>query len=158
MYPASADAQATEAALRMFTDFKFVAPTVLTARAASKVTDLYMYRFSRVSHRSRSTVGGAGHGVEIPYVYDKIPADTSQYEDVDHTISRAIAGAWVQFAKTGNPNGPGLPEWPAYRSPEYRLLDYGDEIAIRSNADSPNIDFFQRVFETMRGKQTSPRH
>jgi hypothetical protein len=37
------------------------------------------------------------------------------------------------------------------------LLEYGNEITIRSNADSPNIDFFQRVFETMRRKSASAR-
>jgi carboxylesterase type B len=83
-------------------------------------------------------------------VFDHITADKSQFEDVDRTVSRAMAGAWVQFAKTGNPNGPALPEWPAYTAPEYRLLDYGDEITVGSNAKSNQVDFFQSVFETMR--------
>ena len=52
---------------------------------------------------------------------------------------------------------PSLPEWPAYAAPEYRLLEYGNEITIRSNANSPSIDFFQRVFEKMRLKPVSPR-
>jgi hypothetical protein len=126
---------------------------VLTARAASKVAEVYMYRFSRVSPANQSAFGGAGHGTEIPYVFDHIPADESQSEAIDRAVSRAMAGAWVQFAKTGNPNGATLPRWPAYRSPEYKLLDYGDEISVQSNANSPNVDFFQRVFEGMRGKQ-----
>ncbi len=66
-----------------------------------------------------------------------------------------MAGAWVQFAKTGNPNGAALPQWPAYTAPDYRLLEYGDEITIRSNAGSPSIDFFQQVFETLRRKSVS---
>ena len=151
-YPAPEDANVPVAVLRMFSDYRFVTPTVLAARAASKTTAVYMYRFSRVSPLSQSLGGGAAHGVEVPYAWDHITADASQYEEVDRTLSRAIAGAWVQFAKTGNPNGASLPQWPAYAAPEYRLLEYGDEIAIRSNADSPNIDFFRRVFETMRRK------
>jgi carboxylesterase type B len=156
-YPAAADAPAADAVLRMFSDFRFITPTVLTGRAASKVTPVYMYRFSRVSPLNRSTFGGAGHGTEIPYVFDHITADESQNEEIDHTVSRAMAGAWVRFAKTGNPNGASLPQWPAYTAPEYRLLEYGNDIAIRSNADSPNIDFFQQVLETMRRNQASPR-
>ena len=66
--------------------------------------------------------------------------------------SRAMAGAWVQFAKTGNPNGASLPQWPAYAAPEYRVLEYGNVITIRSNADRPSVDFFQQVFQTMRRK------
>ena len=75
MYPAAADSQASDAVLRMFTDFRFVTPTVLTARAASKPTNVYMYRFSRVSPLARSTGGGAAHGMEIPYVFGHITAD-----------------------------------------------------------------------------------
>ncbi|MEO8622164.1 MAG: carboxylesterase family protein [bacterium] len=156
-YPAADDAHAAGAVLRMFTDFRFVAPTALTGRAASKVTDVYMYRFSRVSPLNQSTFGGAGHGAEIAYVFGHITADESQYEEVDRTLSRAMAGAWVQFAKTGNPNGASLPQWPAYKAPEYRLLEYGNEISVRSNAGSSNIDFFQQVFEAMRRRSVSPR-
>jgi carboxylesterase type B len=85
-YPADTDAQAAEAVLHMFSDFRFVIPTVLTARAASKVTDVYMYRFSRVSPVNRTTWGGAGHGTEIPYVFGHVCADESQYEDPTPTI------------------------------------------------------------------------
>jgi para-nitrobenzyl esterase len=155
MYPAAEDAQAAEAVLRMFSDFRFVTPTVLTARAASKVTDVYMYRFSRVSPLNQSTFGGGGHTTEVPYVFGHLTADESQNEEIDRTVSRAMAGAWVQFAKTGKPNGAGLPQWPAYRAPDYRLLDYGDEITVRSNARSPQVDFFQHVFETMREKEAT---
>jgi para-nitrobenzyl esterase len=67
-----------------------------------------------------------------------------------------MADAWVQFAKTGNPNSTALPKWPAYRSPDYRLLDFGDRTTVRSNADSPHVDFFRRAFETMRGQSSKP--
>ena len=158
MYPAADDASAAAVVLRLFSDFRFITPTVLTARAASKVTDVYMYRFTRVSPLNRSTFGGAGHGTEIPYVFGHIPADESQYEEIDRTLSRAMAGAWVEFAKTGKPNGASLPEWPAYSAPDYRLLlEYGSEITIRSNADRAGVDFFQQIIETMRRTPASPR-
>lgn len=151
-YPAETDAQATEAVLHMFSDYRFVTPTVLTARAASKVTGVYMYRFSRVSPLNQSTWRGAAHGTEIPYVFDHVAGDGSQYEAVDQTLSNAMLGAWVQFAKTGNPNGASLPKWPAYAAPKYEVLEYGNEIAVGSNADNAAVDFFQRAFESMRAK------
>jgi len=156
-YRAVEDPQAAEAVLRMFSDFRFITPTMLTARAASKVTNVYVYRFSRVSPLNRSAFGGAGHGTEIPYVFGHVTTDESQYEAIDRTVSLAMTGAWVQFAKTGTPNGASLPHWPAYTAPDYRLLEYGSEITIRSTAESPNVDFFEQVFETMRRKQASPR-
>ena len=48
-----------------------------------------------------------------------------------------MAGAWVQFAKTGNPNGGRLPQWPTYESPDYRVMAFGDEVGVGSNATTP---------------------
>jgi para-nitrobenzyl esterase len=134
------------------TESRFVAPAALTARAASKVSDVYMYRFSRVAPSSRSAWGGAAHTTEVSYVFDNTSGDASQYEDIDRTVSRAMADAWVRFATTGNPNGGELPAWPPHRSPDYRLMDFGDAATVRSNARSPEIEFFQQAFETMRRK------
>ena len=151
-YPAATDAQVSVAAPLLDGESRLVAPTVLTARAASKVSDVYMYRFSRVAPSSRSAWGGAAHTSEVPYVFDNTSGDASQFEEIDRTVSGAMAAAWVRFAKTGNPNGGGLPQWPAYRSPDYRLLDFGDAVTVQSNAHSPAIELFQRAFETMRRK------
>lgn len=155
-YPATTNAEAAAAALRLFADHELVAPTVLAARAASTVGAVYAYRLTRVSPLSRSRWGGASHGAEIPYVFAHITTDTTQFEARDQSLSQAMAGAWVQFAKTGNPNRAGLPQWPAYHSPEYRAMEYGDEISIRSDADDPHVEFFRRVFETMRGSGLQP--
>ena len=154
-YPAATDAQASVAAPRLFGESRLVALTVLAARAAAKVNDVYMYQLSRVSPASRAAWGGAAHTTEVPYVFDNT-GDPSQFDEIDRTVSRAMADAWVQFAKTGNPNGGGLPQWPAYRSPDYRLLDFGDTATVRSNAQSPHIEFFHRVFDAMRTQRSMP--
>ncbi len=154
-YPAATDAEVSIAGPRMNGDFQIIAPSILTARAASNIADVYMYQFSRVAPSTRSTWGGAAHTTEVPYVFDNLTDDASGFEEADRIVSRAMADAWVQFAKTGNPNGGGLPQWPAYRSPDYRLLDFGDAVTVGSNARSPQIEFFQRAFETMRMKPST---
>ena len=156
-YPAATDADVALVAPRLETESRFVATAALTARAVSKVSDVYMYRFSRVGPFSRSVWGGAAHTSEVAYVFDNTSGEAKQFEEIDRTVSRAMADAWVRFAKTGNPNGGGLPQWPAYRSPDYRLLDFGDAVTERSHARSPEIDFFQRVLETMRSKPSVPK-
>jgi para-nitrobenzyl esterase len=148
-YPARNDNDVRSAVLRMFSEFRYVAPTVVAGRALSERGTVYMYRFSRVAPVTRSRWGGAAHTAEIPYVFDHTD-DAAEFESVDRAIAAAMAGAWVQFAKTGNPNGADLPRWPAYRSPGYELLEYGDETAVRSNASSPEADFFGKAIEDMR--------
>src|SRR5262245_39461351 len=128
-YPAT-DADVAVVAAVLETESRFVATAALTARAASKLSDVYMYRFLRVAPSSRSAWGGAAHTSEVPYVFDNTSANASQFDEIDRTVSRAMADAWVQFAKTGNPNGGGLPQWPSYRSPDYRVLDFGDTVTV----------------------------
>jgi para-nitrobenzyl esterase len=104
-YPATTDAQVAVAGPLMNGDFQIIGPSILTARAASKAADVYMYQFSRVAPSTRSTWGGAAHTTEVRYVFDNTAAESSQFEEIDRTVSRAMADAWVQFARTGNPNG-----------------------------------------------------
>ena len=58
-YPATTDAEVTVAAPLLEGESRLVAPSVITARAVSKVSEVYMYRFSRVAPSSRSAWGGA---------------------------------------------------------------------------------------------------
>ena len=152
-YPAATDADVPFVAPLLDGESRLIAPTVLTARAASRVSEVYMYRFSRVAPSSRAAWGGAAHTSEVAYVFDNTTGDASQFDEIDRTVSRGMADAWVQFAKTGNPNTAAPPRWPVYRTPDYRLLDFGDQVTVRSNADSPHVDFFGRVFNTMRGNK-----
>ena len=63
---------------------------------------------------------GAVHSAEIQYTMGNLDLDTRYaWEPADHEVSKTMQAYFVNFIKTGNPNGPGLPDWPAYR-PETR--------------------------------------
>lgn len=60
---------------------------------------------------------GAAHSAEIQYAMGNLDLDKRYtWEPADHEVSKIIQGYFVNFIKTGNPNGAGLPEWPAYTS------------------------------------------
>lgn len=59
---------------------------------------------------------GAGHSAEIQYAMGNLDLDTRYaWEPADHEVSKTMQAYFVNFVKTGDPNGPGLPDWPAYR-------------------------------------------
>ena len=50
------------------------------------------------------------------YVFDNLHAFPWLIDDADRALARLASSYWINFVKTGDPNGPGLPRWPSYRS------------------------------------------
>ena len=66
---------------------------------------------------------GASHGSEIAYAMGNLDLDKRYpWEPADYEVSKVMQGYWVNFIKTGNPNGSGLPNWPAYRAGDYQRM------------------------------------
>lgn len=106
--------------LMMIEPARFVAKTIADAGLPS-----YEYRFSYVAESIRNKVPGALHATEIPFVFDtvknKYGADLT---DADEKAAQAMHAYWVNFAKTGDPNGMGLPNWPKYSASTDQLMDF----------------------------------
>lgn len=123
-YPAGSDTQALRSARDLFSDTIFGWPTWTWARLQSSTggTKVFLYYFARVAPRAdgrAAGTGGALHGSEIAYVFQK-PAPS--WTAADRALSDTISSYWVNFARAGDPNGPGLQAWPAYRANARLLL------------------------------------
>jgi para-nitrobenzyl esterase len=60
---------------------------------------------------------GAVHSAEIQYAMGNLDLDRRYvWEPADYDVSKTMQAYFVNFIKTGNPGGPGLPSWPAYRA------------------------------------------
>ncbi len=77
----------------------------------------YLYYFDQHPERapgSPEADHGAPHGVDVPYVFENLEAMGRPATDSDRRISEAMATYWTNFAKRGDPNGGGMPSWPAF--------------------------------------------
>jgi para-nitrobenzyl esterase len=59
---------------------------------------------------------GAFHAGELLYVFDNLHAYPWLIEDADRALAELASSYWVNFIVNGDPNGPGQPNWPSYRS------------------------------------------
>lgn len=71
-------------------------------------------------------VAGVPHGAELPYVFQKLELTPQPWTEADHRISDAMATYWTNFAKTGSPNGTGLPSWPVFTAKEQQRMVFKD--------------------------------
>lgn len=73
---------------------------------------VYRYEFDREPPGANR---GAYHSAEIEYVFGNLASKKLPFTPDDYKLSEYMQGYWTNFAKTGNPNGPGLPGWPEYK-------------------------------------------
>lgn len=104
---------------------------------------IYSYFFSYLPEARRGRQPGVAHQDDIAFVLQTIDTekDLDPPTERDWEKSELISAYWVQFAKTGNPNRDGLPEWPAFNPDAAPILEIGDETNVRENFMSDRLAF-----------------
>lgn len=92
---------------------------------------VYMYLFS---WRTPVWGGklGSPHGIEIPFVFENLGEAKDRIgtgADL-RSVADNLSGAWVAFARTGNPNHSGIPRWPAYTSRDRATMIFADHCKV----------------------------
>ena len=119
LYPSGTPEQAARSGAELAAD-RFIAFGTwawLEAQAKAGHQPVYRYRFERAPPTDffGKKERGAYHSADILYVFGSFDAQPQvPWETADHTASERTQAYWTNFARTGNPNGPGLPSWPAY--------------------------------------------
>ncbi len=141
------------------TDWVWGEPARMTAMAfLSKKAPAYMYQFGYVSpaNQQRSPFG-AGHGSEVSFVFNTLDAPRfgppSKPTEAEYELAQKMNLYWINFAKTGNPNGNGLPNWPAYNKQNQDMLDVELDGKIISKSD-PRKTRFDVIEKAMKKRGT----
>jgi para-nitrobenzyl esterase len=130
-FPAASTEEVPAAYSRMFTIMSFAAGALHAAdTTAANNSTVYMYKFTRVPDTVLK-VFGSFHGLEIIYLFGIFNIGTIPIPDTpaDSSLSQDIMRYWSNFARTGNPNGPGLPDWPAYSADRGQYIELGENTA-----------------------------
>jgi para-nitrobenzyl esterase len=140
------------------TNWAWGEPARLTARSfVASDSPTYMYLFSYVPEAMRDRMRfGAGHGSEIPFVFNNLNTrwGNTQVTDEEKKIAKVLNSYWVNFAKTGNPNGEGLPEWPGYNIQNEQILEieYKGGIVGKPDPRKERLDVINKGLENFRAR------
>jgi len=156
-YPHATDEEAKQARLDLERDLRFGWDMWAWARlqATTGHSRVYYYSFR---HKPPFPVGsvyagwGASHFAELWYVFDHLNQAPWRWTNDDRHLAEQLSGYWTNFAKSGNPNGPGLPAWPAFANADGRVLSLGDPIVVGGVANISGLNILDAVYTSVRGK------
>ena len=123
----SGDKEFAEIQTKFNTDWVWGEPARMTARTfVASGEPAYVFQFGYVSPAMRERARyGAGHGSEVSFVFGNLHARWGATETTsqEENLAQILNTYWANFAKTGNPNGEGLPLWPLYTRQQEQILD-----------------------------------
>lgn len=83
--------------------------------ALTNTSNSYVYQFSYVpTDKPGFPNYGAFHTSEVPFALHTLSKWNRPWKNTDYAVEKAMSAYWINFVKTGNPNGSGLPEWKKY--------------------------------------------
>lgn len=130
-------------------DYAMIQPMRRMAeRQSARNANVYLYRFQWKVPADYLPKGvpdlGAVHALDLPFVFGTldlgwVPGGSRLEQakrDVDARLSAQMMSAWTNFARTGNPNGPNVPQWPRYETSHRKTMVWSEHSKTESDPES----------------------
>jgi para-nitrobenzyl esterase len=155
-YPHATDAEARQARVDFERDLRFGWDDWAWARLESMHgrNAVYYYRFAHSPPFPAGTVydgWGASHFSELWYTFDHLGQERWAWSAADRKLADEMSSYWVNFARTGNPNGAGLPVWPTFTPADGRTLILDEPISAGHIPELKSLRVFDAVYSQVRG-------
>lgn len=143
-FPANTDAEAAQSR-KLISQLRFGWHNYTWARMQTShgTGKAYLYYFKRVPPGEPNY--GAFHSAEFGYALHTLKLWDRPFIDVDFKLEEAMSSYWVNFAKTGDPNGEGLPVWPVFNDSKPEVIELGDEVKAGSLPYPDQLNFLNEV-------------
>jgi para-nitrobenzyl esterase len=153
-YPFHTDAEARTARADLERDLRFAWDMWAWARLATAAHDpVWSYQFALAPPFPADGVRahwGASHFAELWYMFGHLDQERWAWRARDRALSNAMVGYWINFVRTGDPNGPGLPRWPAFADAS-QVLVLGDPIHVGGVPNLDRLQVFDAIYTAVRG-------
>ncbi len=149
-YPSNTDEEAARSQVKLSRDMIFAVSGYKWAglQSTQGKSPVYVYYFARKLPATADYVKyGAFHTGEVAYVLDNLKFLNRPWEPVDRQLAGAMSAYWVNFIRTGNPNGKGLSPWPKYNISTKQAMVFDKISGEQELPDNGELEFMLRRLE-----------
>jgi para-nitrobenzyl esterase len=144
LYPASTPDQTVESQKASARDQNMFSTFVWAReRAKTAKTNAYLYLFTHVQPGPKQDVYGAFHSSELPYIFGSMNRANRPWTPRDFEIGKTMRAYWVNFVSAGDPNGKGLPKWPAFDAKNPMAMELGERFEARPVLSDAKLKLFE---------------
>jgi len=153
LYPAPSDEAAGEVQKTSARERGQASMYLWCSKASKKLSaPMYTYYFSQAIPWPEHHEYGVFHSSELPYVFGNLDKMQRPFTDVDRRVEAQASAYLVNFVRTGNPNGAGLPAWQALSVDDPATVEIADSTRMRPLMSAEKLAFWASYFNSPQGK------
>ena len=160
-YPGNTVDEAFRGNADAFRDIGFAWPSYSWVRlqaqtGKSKAYAAFLAQPSAISFSQDPRRRGVAHADDIFYLNGTFLTQPDKFP-TEAAVAEILQQYWVNFAKTGNPNGKGLPYWPSFDKDKPTTMQFSNGASLIMVPNRENLDFIERFYQWKRGETEKQR-